>query len=468
VKIGTFELIDWRKDPDFVDEGFDYFINAHSVPVDGVFYHCPCCRYPTLPSRGRFEVCPICFWEDDGQDDHDAQRVRGGPNGAMSLAASRLNFARIGACEPSLLSVVRMPIPKEKRYRKMTADILTRTEGHAGIITLNRASALHALTLEMVHAVRDALLTWARDDQVRCIIIDHAEGTRGFCAGGDISMLRDSALNDGGVSGRRFFHDEYQLNHLLFTYPKPVVAFMDGITMGGGVGLSQPAQFRVATENTKFAMPETGIGLFPDVGGGWYLSRLEGRVGAYLALTGARLDGAECDALNLATHYLPSEVLAEAKNRIAHDDPERIDGILGMLAVKPPEPKILDQLIPINQHFASNSFEEILASLQSDDSNWAMKEQATVRTKSPQTCKVALRQLAESLAFTDFADNMRMEYRIAARVITRPDFAEGVRAVIVDKDNAPQWDPAQPEGVTDDLIESIFARLPENEEWTPL
>jgi enoyl-CoA hydratase len=468
VKIGTFEVTDPRTDPDFVDEGLDYLVNAHAFPADGVFYHCPCCRYPTLPSRGSFELCPICFWEDDGQDDHDAQRVRGGPNGLLNLEAARLNFARIGACAPSSLSVVRMPTLDEKRYRKMTADILTRTEGHAGIITLNRASALHALTLEMVHAMRDALLTWARDDAVKCIIIDHAEGTRGFCAGGDIAMLRNSALNDGGVSGRRFFHDEYQLNHLLFTYPKPVVAFMDGITMGGGVGISQPAQFRVATENTKFAMPETGIGLFPDVGGGWYLSRLEGRVGAYLALTGARLDGAECDALNLATHYLPSEVLAEAKIRIANDDPERIDGILGTLAVKAPEAKILDQLIPINQHFASDRFEEILASLETDDSNWAMKELATLRTKSPQTCKVALRQLADSLTLTDFADNMRMEYRIAARVITRPDFAEGVRAVIVDKDNAPQWTPAQPEGVTDDLIQRIFAPLPETEEWTPL
>jgi enoyl-CoA hydratase len=350
----------------------------------------------------------------------------------------------------------------------MSPDVLTRIEGHAGIISLNRPAALHALTLDMVHAMIEVLQAWLSSRKVKVIIIDHAPGGRGFCAGGDIAFLRNSALNDDGVSGRRFFHDEYQLNHLLFTYPKPVVAFMDGVTMGGGVGISQPARYRVATENTRFAMPETGIGLFPDVGGGWYLSRLEGRVGQYLALTGARLDGAECDALNLATHYLPSDALDDAKKRIAEDDPERIDGILGTLAVKPPEAKIIDQIIPINQLFASDRFEDILAALEADGSNWSIRERATLMTKSPQTCKVALRQLAEGAKCTDFADNMRMEYRIASRVLTRPDFAEGVRAVIVDKDNAPKWEPAKPEGVTKALLDAIFAPLKPEEEWKPL
>jgi enoyl-CoA hydratase len=255
---------------------------------------------------------------------------------------------------------------------------------------------------------------------------------------------------------------------LLFTYPKPVVSFMDGITMGGGVGISQPARFRVATENTRLAMPETGIGLFPDVGGGWYLSRLEGRVGPFLALTGARLDGAECLELGLATHYLPSEALDEAKARIAIEDVDRIDGILGTLSATPPEARIVGNLFEINRHFASNRFEDIIATLEADESDWAMKELATLRSKSPQTCKVALRQLAESAELTSFADNMAMEYRIGSRVLTRPDFAEGVRAVIVDKDNEPKWDPATPEGVTEELLEAIFAPLPKNEEWTPL
>ncbi len=348
----------------------------------------------------------------------------------------------------------------------MTEDVLARIEGHAGIISLNRPAALHALTLDMVHAMTEALLKWQKSRHVKCVIIDHAEG-RGFCAGGDIAFLRDSALNDEGASGRQFFHDEYQLNHLLFTFPKPVVAFMDGITMGGGVGISQPARFRVATENTRFAMPETGIGLFPDVGGGWYLSRLEGRVGPFLALTGTRVAGSGCLELGLATHYLPSEALADAKARIATEDVERIDGILGTLAVTPPPSKIVETLFDINRHFASDRFEDILASLEADDSDWAMRELATLRGKSPQTCKVALRQFAKSAGLTNFADNMAMEYRIASRVLLRPDFAEGVRAVIVDKDNAPCWDPATPEAVTDELLDGIFAPLPAPEEWKP-
>jgi enoyl-CoA hydratase len=349
----------------------------------------------------------------------------------------------------------------------MTDDIFARTQGHTGIISLNRPSAIHALTLDMVHAITAALLAWRDDGMVKSVIIDHAEG-RGFCAGGDITFLRNSALNDGGVSGRKFFHDEYQLNHLMFTYPKPIVAFMDGITMGGGVGIAMPAQFRVATENTRFAMPETGIGLFPDVGGGWHLSRLEGRVGQFLALTGARLDGAECDALDIATHYLAADSTGDAKKRISEEEPERIEGILGMLAVPRPDAKILDNMISINQAFASDRLEEIFAFLEADGSDWAIKELATLRSKSPQTCKVALRQLAESAAMSDFADNMRMEYRIGARVLTRPDFAEGVRAVIVDKDHAPKWNPATPEGVSEELINAIFAPLPAEEEWKPL
>lgn len=351
----------------------------------------------------------------------------------------------------------------------MTDDVLIRTNGPIGHISLNRPKAIHALTLPMCHAMSAALTEWAADDRIKAVILDHAEG-RGFCAGGDIAFLRDSALNDGGVSGRKFFHDEYQLNHQMFTYAKPIVAFMDGITMGGGVGISQPAKFRVATENTRFAMPETGIGLFPDVGGGWYLSRLGQRLGQFLALTGARLDGAECLWTGLATHYVPHEMLEDIKARI-HDRPERIAGILAEPVGTPPKARIEANADKIAKHFASDRYEDILASLEAaadagDD--WATKERDTLGTKSPQTCKVALRQLATSAKLADFADNMRMEYRIASRVLTRPDFAEGVRAVIVDKTNDPKWNPASAEEVTDDLLDAIFAPLPEGEEWAPL
>ena len=347
----------------------------------------------------------------------------------------------------------------------MTEDMIIRREGSAAFLSLNRPQAIHALTQGMDHAMTEALLGWRDDPAVACVIIDHAVG-RGFCAGGDIAFLRNSALNDGCVSGRRFFYEEYQLNHLLMAYPKPVVAFMDGITMGGGVGISQPARFRVATENTRFAMPETGIGLFPDVGGGWHLSRLKGRIGPFLALTGARLDGAECLWAGLATHYLPSAALVEAKARIAQG--EEPGQVLTELSAAPPEARIAANAALIARHFASDRFEDILASLAADGGEWAANELATLRAKSPQTCKVALRQLHDSLNCADFAANMVMEYRIAARVLTRPDFAEGVRAVIVDKTMDPKWDPATPEGVTDALIDSIFAPLPTDEEWKPL
>ena len=344
-------------------------------------------------------------------------------------------------------------------------EIITRREGIAGWISLNRPNAIHALTLDMVHAMTVALWEWRDNSSIQCIMIDHAEG-RGFCAGGDIAFLRVSAL-ESGEAGRKFFHDEYQLNHLLFTYPKSVIAFMDGITMGGGVGISQPAKYRIATENTRFAMPETGIGLFPDVGGGWYLSRLPGRVGQYLALTGARIDGADCLAVGLATHYLPSASLGDAKAAIA-SNPENVEAILSKASVGAPLAKIVESRPQIERLFASDVCEEIFAALENDGGEWAAKELAGLRTKSPQTCKVALRQLSHGARFADFADNMRMEYRIAARVLTRHDFIEGVRAVIIDKDNAPRWNPATLEGVTDTLLDEIFAPLPADQEWKPL
>ena len=347
----------------------------------------------------------------------------------------------------------------------MTEDVLISTDGRTGRLSLNRPKAIHALNLAMCEAMIDALVKWRDDDAVEAVIIDHSEG-RGFCAGGDIRMLAESGVKDG-KEARAFFHTEYRLNHLLFTYPKPVVAFMDGITMGGGVGISQPAKYRVATEHTRFAMPETGIGLFPDVGGGWYLPRLEGRVGQYLALTGARLDGTECLALGLATHYLPSEKLGEAKERIAAH-PDRIGGILGELSVTAPPADITLHIDKINRLFASDTYEEILAALEADGGEWATKQRDTLGTKSPQTCKVALRQLKEGGEMHDFAAEMAQEYAIGSRVVAMHDFIEGVRALIVDKDNSPKWDPPTPEAVTDDWIDAIFAPLPENEKWTPL
>ncbi|PSJ39535.1 enoyl-CoA hydratase/isomerase family protein [Allosphingosinicella deserti] len=344
-------------------------------------------------------------------------------------------------------------------------DVLTFTQGRIGRIRLNRPKAIHALTHDMCSAMIAALLEWRENPAIEAVLIDHAEG-RGFCAGGDVVMLGKSGASDGALA-RDFFHEEYRLNHLLFTYMKPVVAFMDGITMGGGVGISQPAKCRVATENTRFAMPETTIGLFPDVGGGWYLSRLPGRVGQFLALTGARLDGAECLRLGLATHYLPAAALDDVKAAIG-DDPQRIDEILRDASAPAPEARIDANLEQIDRLFASDDYEEILAALEADESKWAQKELATLRTKSPQACKVSLRLLYDGAGVQDFAHEMRQEYAVAARVVQRNDFAEGVRALLIDKDNAPRWSPATPEGVSEHMIDQIFAPMPEGEEWTPL
>ncbi len=348
----------------------------------------------------------------------------------------------------------------------MTDEILARIAGRIGHLSLNRPKAIHALTLPMVRAMIAALLAWRDDPAVDAVVIDHGEG-RGFCAGGDIAFLRASALNDQGASGRQFFYEEYQLNHLILTFPKPVLAFMDGITMGGGVGIAGPATYRIATEATRLAMPETGIGLFPDVGGGWYLSRLAGRLGQYMALTGARLDGADCLWAGLATHYLPQSALDEAKAALIAD-PDRAAAILHRLSAVPPPSKIAAQAETIDRLFASDRYEDILAALAADGGEWATAALTTLNTKSPQTCKVALRQLRDSLRCPDFAANMAMEYRIGARVLVRPDFAEGVRAVIIDKDHAPRWDPPTPEAVTDHLLDAIFAPLPADQEWKPL
>lgn len=346
----------------------------------------------------------------------------------------------------------------------MTDDVLTSINDKVARIRLNRPGAIHALNTAMCAKMLAALEAWRVDIGVEAVLIDHAEG-RGFCAGGDIRMLADSGSKDG-VEARAFFHIEYRMNHKLFTYVKPVVACMDGITMGGGVGITLPCRYRIATENTRLAMPETGIGLFPDVGGGWYLSRLPGRMGQFLALTGHRLDGAECLALGLATHYLPSSALGEAKARMIAD-PRSIDAVLGELSVTPPDAKIMAHQGDIDRLFASDVLEDVFAALEADSGEWAQAQLKLLRTKSPQTMKVSLRLLHEGALMHEFADEMRQEYAVGCRVVQRHDFLEGVRAVIIDKDNAPRWNPDTPEGVTDHVIDQIFSPLADDEAWTP-
>ena len=346
----------------------------------------------------------------------------------------------------------------------MTDDVLFSTDRNVGRIRLNRPKAIHALTREMCDAMSEVLLAWREDPSIQVVVIDHAEG-RGFCAGGDVVMLARSGAGDAS-DAKRFFFSEYRLNHLLFTYPKPTVAIMDGITMGGGVGISLPCEYRVATENTRLAMPETGIGLFPDVGGGWYLSRLPGRVGQFMALTGARLDASECLYLGLATNYIEQSSLEELHERILKA-PGRIQGALGAAAAIAPDAKIEANMGQITKLFASDRLEDVLAALEEDGSDWAQSELATLKSKSPLSCKVSLRLLAEGANRSSFAEEMRAEYALAGRIVRTHDFREGVRALLIDKDNNPQWDPPTPEEVDDEMLDVLFEPLPEREAWTP-
>ncbi|HVQ07906.1 MAG TPA: enoyl-CoA hydratase/isomerase family protein [Allosphingosinicella sp.] len=347
----------------------------------------------------------------------------------------------------------------------MTDSIIARVEGRAGRMRLNRPKALNALDLDMVRAMTRALQDWLADPAVKLVLIDHAEG-RGFCAGGDVVTIARSSQGHG-AAGQAFFFQEYRMNHLMYTYPKRGVVFMDGIVMGGGVGIACPCKYRIATERTIFAMPETSIGLFPDVGGGRYLSRLRGRIAQFLALTGARLDGAECVALGLATHYIPSDRLEDVKRKLI-EIPEHVEAILRAASVEPPPARIVGNYAAIDRCFASDRLEDIIAALEAEGSDWAMKELATLRAKSPTACKVSLRLLVESPMQFHFLDEMRLEYGIVVRMFRHPDFIEGVRALLIDKDNAPRWNPATPEGVTDEMIDRIFLPLPPEEAWTPL
>jgi len=311
----------------------------------------------------------------------------------------------------------------------MAEDVVIRVEEGAGRITLDRPKALNALTAGMCLAISEALLKWLQDEDVGCVLIDHA-GERGFCAGGDIRMMASSGAGDGR-EGRRFFAAEYRMNELLQRYPKPIVAVMDGITMGGGVGISRPARFRIATERTLWAMPEGDIGLFPDVGCGWWLPRLPGEIGTWLALTGARLGPADCVALGLATHMIPSDLLPALEDGLCGAGAD-LEGALAGFATDPGEPPVLALRPGIDRLFAHDTVEAILQALEADGSDWALGQREVIARKCPTTLKVALRLLRHGAHRRTFADEMAAEYRIAVRMIHRHDFLEGVRAVLID------------------------------------
>jgi enoyl-CoA hydratase len=343
-------------------------------------------------------------------------------------------------------------------------EIIARIENGVGRITLNRPRAIHALTHGMCEAMMAALSDWSSDPSVSSILIDHA-GERGFCAGGDIRMIAESGAGDG-VDARAFFLAEYRLNDLLFHYPKPVTAVVDGIVMGGGVGISEPADVRIATERTTYAMPETGIGLYPEVGAGWFLPRLPGQTGTWIGLTGARLKAADTVALGLHSHFVPSEGVEALKADLLAEpaDPEAVAARHAKDAGPAP---LAPHREAVDRLFAFDTVEEIFAALEADGSDWALAQLATMKTKSPTSLKVTLRHIREGAKAASFSANMAVEYALSGRIGSTHDFQEGVRAVIVDKDNAPQWSPADLSGVQDATLDALFAPLPETEKWTP-
>jgi enoyl-CoA hydratase len=343
-------------------------------------------------------------------------------------------------------------------------EIIARVEGRVGRLTLNRPKALHALTTPMCLAISSALLDWLQDPAVEMVLIDHS-GERGFCAGGDIRAMAEAGRSDPDT-GAAFFHAEYRMNALLQRYPKPVCAVMDGVTMGGGVGLSVYARYRIATERTLFAMPETGIGLFPDVGMGWVLSRLPGEFGTWMALTGARLKAADLLHLGLCTHYVESAKV-DALKALLVQAPEGAAKTLARFSADPGPAPLAGKQKALDPYFAHGAVEEIVEALKAG-SSWAQEQAKILATRAPLSMKVSLRELREARSKPSFADEIAVEYRLACRIISTPDFQEGVRAVVVDKDNAPKWSPARLEDVTDTMLDALFAPFDDRAEWTPL
>ena len=339
-------------------------------------------------------------------------------------------------------------------------------EGGCGVITLNRPEALNALTLDMCHAIEAALLGWLPDTSVKAVIIRGAG--RAFCAGGDIRSLYDSGLA-GDDYPYRFYHDEYRLNALIHHYPKPYIALLNGIVMGGGVGVSVHGSHRVATENIRFAMPETGIGLFPDVGGSYFLSRCPGETGLFLALTGTRIGAADAVYTGIATDFVPADALDAlydaliAANFAAGTTAEVVNQVIGRFSQPAPDaPSLAARRDHIDRIFSGDSIDGILDVLAWESDEWAETVRQTILSKSPTSTKVAFRQIRKG-ATLDFDDCMQMEYRIASRFIVGADFYEGVRATVIDKDQTPRWQPGRLVDVDAAAVDAYFASLGEKE-----
>ncbi|PZU46860.1 MAG: hypothetical protein DI568_10870 [Sphingomonas sp.] len=324
----------------------------------------------------------------------------------------------------------------------MTEDILFAKQGRIGLVTLNRPQALNALTRDMCVALHRQLMDWAIDDDVQAVVVEGAGG-KAFCAGGDVvAMHRDGQAGSPDFEG--FFHDEYRMNQAIAHYPKPYIALVDGISMGGGVGISVHAPYRVATEKTLFAMPETGIGLIPDVGGTHALPRFPGEFGTWAGLTGARVKGGDCVAVGYCTHYTPSAEIPVLKERLALSH-EPFADVLGTFDSDPGELTLPALRDGIDYLFSQNQVEDILSLLDEGDA-WAVEQAATIRRMSPTSLKLTLHGLRAGRG-ASIEQALKLEHRMVSAIKSGRDFYEGVRAQLIDKDRSPKWSPAALEDV---------------------
>ncbi|TFW03054.1 enoyl-CoA hydratase/isomerase family protein [Oxalobacteraceae bacterium OM1] len=348
-----------------------------------------------------------------------------------------------------------------------TEFVRTSVKNRIGFIALDRPKALNSLSLDMVRAITAALLQWQDDVEVRAIVI-HSTSERAFCAGGDIRFFHDAGTRTpqgGSALLEDFFTEEYALNHLIHFYPKPYIALMDGVVMGGGMGVAQGGEgnrMRVVTERTKMAMPEVNIGLFPDVGGGYFLSRVPGAVGTYLGVTGETIGAADAIYAGLADVFVPGAQLPALLELLGTTDAADVRDAVRQFAAPfagqavPEDSPLAIERTCIDQHFAHDSVRAIEASLAGDDSEFAAKTLAIMEKRSPLMMCVTFAQLRRG-AKLGVADCLRLERTMVRRCFEHGEVLEGVRSLVIDKDNAPRWNPASLEAVTTEMVEGFFA-----------
>lgn len=331
-------------------------------------------------------------------------------------------------------------------------DVLISVDNGVGTLTLNRPKAINSLTQSMVDALAEVLTSWADDDAVRAVLLRGA-GERGLCAGGDVVAIYHSARGDGSVA-RKFWFDEYRVNSLINGFPKPYVALMDGIVMGGGVGVSAHGNVRVVTDTTKLAMPEVGIGLIPDVGATYLLPRAPGALGRYAALTGAPLTGADAIALGFADHFVPHDTLAAFTADVIATD---VSAALARHAVNPPPSNLVAQRSWIDTCFSAETVSGIIAELRGHDTGPAHDAADLIAGRSPIALAVTLESLRRAAELDTLDDALVQEYRVSCASLRSHDLVEGIRAQIIDKDRNPRWSPASLATVTAADVESYFA-----------